>query len=386
MRLSNTVLVQVLSSCLSTGLFLWLCLGLGYDYVPYARIPSTKVVENQEAFHDQQQPIINTTPEHNPNTTPEHIPNTAHYVYILANVSADFSFAFSEVLSIYAASRYWQPDAIYLHTNAPAEALERARSGAAGKWTRLLFQVPRLHIVAVTVPTHAANGKEINLIEHKSDFVRVQALRDYGGAYLDFDVHPLRDIRVLRESGFHAVARRQQGENGEVNSGVFMNKPHSSMIELWSEGMHSAFTGDWSTHSNGALTVVCERLVASPPDVLIMERNAFAPGSWMRDDTIRLLEVHDDETSSLDMMTPDGHLPEFDEERIRWSAPEKTPRRSRSGRTTGPGRICYTPLTTTRATLRFPALVILRLATSSSAAATWPVPYIRWPGPYSNRA
>ncbi|EJP62699.1 glycosyl transferase [Beauveria bassiana ARSEF 2860] len=331
MRLSNTVLVQVLSSCLSTGLFLWLCLSLGYDYVPYARMPSTKavenqeVVENQEAVHNQQQPIINTTPEHNPNTTPEHIPNTAHYVYILANVSADFSFAFSEVLSIYAASRYWQPDVIYLHTNAPAEALERARSGAAGKWTWLLFQVPRLHIVAVTVPTHAANGKEISLIEHKSDFVRVQALRDYGGVYLDFDVHPLRDIRVLRESGFHAVAGRQQGENGEVNSGVFMNKPHSSMIELWSEGMHSAFTGDWSTHSNGALTVVCERLVASPPDVLIMERNAFAPGSWMRDDTIRLLEVHDDETSSLDMLTPDGHLPEFNEERTRWSAPEKKP-------------------------------------------------------------
>ncbi len=316
-RLNNTVLVL---SCMGTGLFLWLFLSLGRDYVPYARIPSTKVVDTSagtEPVVDQKLIV---------DTTPAYIPNTAHYVYILANVSGDFSFAFSEVLSIYATSRYWQPDAIYLHTNAPADALERARSGAAGKWTRLLFQVPNLRIAAVEVPTHAHNGKEISLMEHKSDFVRVQALREHGGIYLDFDVHPLRDIKTLRESGFQAVVGRQQGDNAEVNSGVFMNKAHSKMIELWSEGMNEAFTGEWSAHSNGALTIVCEHLVADPGEVLIMERQAFAPGSWLKDDTIRLLQVHDDETSSLEMMTPDGRLPEYDEERMtRWAVPKKHP-------------------------------------------------------------
>ncbi|ATY63618.1 glycosyl transferase [Cordyceps militaris] len=311
LRFNNTVLVL---SCLGTGLLLWLFLSVGRDYVPYVRIPSTKTDGSSPPVPPADQTLL-------ADPTPEHIPNTAHYVYILADVSGDFSFAFSEVLSIYATSRYWQPEAIYLHTNAPAEALERARSGAAGKWTRLLFAVPNLRVAAVTVPTHARNGKEIRLMEHKSDFVRVQAMREYGGAYLDFDVHPLRSVRALRESGFHAVAGRQQGDNAEINSGVFMNKPHSQMIELWSEGMNEAFTGEWSAHSNGALTVVCERLVASPGEVLIMERHAFAPGSWMKDDTIRLLEAHPDEPSSLDMMTPDGHLPQYDEEPMtRWTA------------------------------------------------------------------
>ncbi|KAM3432716.1 hypothetical protein NHJ13734_006752 [Beauveria thailandica] len=302
-RLTSTVLVL---SCLGTVLFLWLFLGLDHDFMSYARITSAKTMDDHE-------PV------------PEHIPNTAHYVYILANVSGDFSFAFSEVLSIYATSRYWRPDAIYLHTNAPAEALERARSGAAGKWTQLLFQVPNLRIAAATVPTHARNGKEIRLMEHKSDFVRVQAIREHGGVYLDFDVHPLRDVRALRESGFHAVAGRQKG--AEINSGVFMSKPHSRMIELWSEGADEAFTGEWTAHSNGVLTVVCERLVAETPEVLIMERNAFAPGSWTSDDTVRLLEAHDDETSSLAMLSPDGHLPEYDDEEpmTRWSAPKRRP-------------------------------------------------------------
>ncbi|KAM3483797.1 hypothetical protein MY8738_002847 [Beauveria namnaoensis] len=312
-KLNSTVLVL---SCLGTLLFLSLFLGLGHDFVSYSRITSSKTVDDHETNPEQELVV---------DTTPEYIPNTAHYVYILANVSGDFSFAFSEVLSIYATSRYWRPDAIYLHTNAPTEALERARSGAAGKWTQLLFQVPNLRIAAATVPTHAQSGKEIRLIEHKSDFVRVQAIREHGGVYLDFDVHPLRDVRVLRESGFHAVTGRQQG--AEINSGVFMSKPHSRMVELWSEGMNEAFTGEWTAHSNGVLTVVCERLVAETSEVLIMERNAFAPGSWKSDDTVRLLEVHDDDMSSLDMLSPDGHLPEYDDEEpmTRWSAPQRRP-------------------------------------------------------------
>lgn len=137
-------------------------------------------------------------------------------------------------------------------------------------------------------------------------------------------MHPLRDIKPLRESGFHAIVGRQHGDNGEISSGFFMSKPQSKMIQLWSEGIQEAFTGAWSAHSNGALTVVYEQLVANPHEVLVMERNAFAPGSWMEDDLVRLLEVHEDETSSLELMTPDGHLPQYTEERMtRWVTPTR---------------------------------------------------------------
>lgn len=312
-RINSTVIIL---ACVGTGLFLWLLLSVSRDTFPYVRMPSTRV-ESHETTAVPEQKLLTETP-------PAYIPNTVHYVYILANTSGDFNFAFSEVLSIYGTAQHLKPDTIYLHTNAPPAALERARSGEAGKYTRLLFQVPNLAIANVEVPTHTRNGKEIHAMEHKSDFVRVKALRDYGGVYLDFDVHPLRDLKPIRESGFAAVTGRQHG--GEVNSGVFMNKPHCKLIEMWADGMHDAFDGQWSTHSNGAVTTISEQLVSEPGEVLIMERQAFAPGSWGQDDTVDLLQVHDGETSALDMMDPDGNLPIFETEKItRFSAIKKNP-------------------------------------------------------------
>lgn len=240
------------------------------------------------------------------------IPNTVHYVYILKDGTNDFHFKFSEILSVYSTQHYWKPDTIYLHTNAPDDALVRARSGAAGKWTKLLFDLPALEVVQAEAPVVTNSGKEIKFIEHRSDFVRVAALQKYGGTYLDFDVHALRDIKVLRQAGFDAVTGRQEGT--ELNSGTFMTKAGSKMIDLWHQKMQTSYNGDWTAHSNGALTLVGDQLIGEPGELLAMERDAFAPGSWLEGDTIKLLEVHDDAKSNLDIMDADGHLPEYGED------------------------------------------------------------------------
>ncbi|KAK4232882.1 hypothetical protein C8A03DRAFT_19929, partial [Achaetomium macrosporum] len=119
----------------------------------------------------------------------EVIPNQVHFVYILKNTSHDFSFEFSHFLSIYAAWHYWRPHAIYLHTNVAANGPEvaRARNGTTGKWNHYIFTLFELKINQVDVPTHAGNAMELQNIEHKSDFVRVKAVYELGGVYIDFD-------------------------------------------------------------------------------------------------------------------------------------------------------------------------------------------------------
>lgn len=258
--------------------------------------------------------------------TPDPIPNNVHFVYILADPVGDFTFKFKHFLSVYAAWYYWQPDLIYLHTNAHEQAIARARDGHAGKWSKLIFTAfDSLGINIVEAPTHTNTGVEIKGLEHKSDFVRVKAVHEIGGVYIDFDVHALRDIRVLRESGFKAVAGRQFG--GQINSGVFMSIKGGRMVELWMHGMHEAYTGGWTTHSNEVITKLSQRLVREPSEILIMERDAFAPGSWKNGDTDNLFRPHDDNLTSTSPPFTDGEtLPKYEETfDERWEMPHNFP-------------------------------------------------------------
>lgn len=181
-----------------------------------------------------------------------HIPNIAHFVYVVNDPASDLRFEFKHYLSIFSAQYYWRPQIIYLHTNAHPDVVQRCRNGFSGKWSKLLFNLANLQVLNATVPTHAGNGKQIQGLEHKSDFVRVKAVHEYGGVYIDFDVYPLRDIAVLRESGFRAIAGRQ--DEGQINSGTFMSVKQGKLIKLWMEGMHQAYTGGWTTHSNEVIT------------------------------------------------------------------------------------------------------------------------------------
>lgn len=238
------------------------------------------------------------------------IPNIAHFVYILSNTSDTFDFAFSHYLSIFAASYYWNPTTIYFHTNADAASRASARDGTSGKWTQLIFNTPNLIIHSVEAPTHAGNGHELQGMEHRSDFVRVQAVHDVGGVYIDWDVHALRDLKPLRESGFSAVAGKQIEE--QINSGTFLSRPESKMMRLWVQGMNEAYTGGWTTHSNAVLTQIGRKLVAEPGEMLVLERDAFAPWSWNGDDCARLFSPHQEEPSNLEGVRQGDLLPEVE--------------------------------------------------------------------------
>ncbi|KZZ97693.1 glycosyl transferase [Moelleriella libera RCEF 2490] len=233
------------------------------------------------------------------------IPNLVHYVYVLKNSSSDeLAFSFGDYLSMAASSYYLRPTKLFLHTDAPAETIKRAQKGLSGKWSRLMFDLPGFTVMPATVPRTANNGMEINIMEHKSDFVRVAAVKAHGGLYVDFDVYPLRDLRSLRHSGFQGVVGRQL--EGSVNSGTFLSAPGSKMIKLWHREMYEVYDGSWEEHSNSVIRRVSENLISEPGEALILERNAFAPGSWTSQDASHLFEVHDDVESNL------AHLDEED--------------------------------------------------------------------------
>ncbi|KAH7374578.1 hypothetical protein B0T11DRAFT_334139 [Plectosphaerella cucumerina] len=231
------------------------------------------------------------------------IPNIVHYVFLLKDPEADFPLQFSHFLSIYGAYRLWVPEKIYLHTNVAADSapVQRAKSGDAGKWNKLVFELPGLIVNQVEVPEHAGNGVNITMMEHKSDFVRVKMVHQYGGIYTDLDVQPLRDIAALRTSGYRAIGGREYGfrdprgniHPGTLNSGTFMSVAGGAMITGWMERMNEVFDQGWITHSNNALTSVAEELEDEGGcEMLTLNRQGFAPGSWTDTDVATLFDTH----------------------------------------------------------------------------------------------
>lgn len=241
------------------------------------------------------------------------IPNILNLVYVLSDpIDGTFPLQFSHFLSVYSAWHHWQPDTILLHTNVEANstAVHRAQNGEAGKWAQRVFEIPGLVINTVPVPTHANNGVRINGMEHKSDFVRVQAVHDFGGVYIDMDVHSLKDLRPLREAGYSGIAGKQT--DGWINSGTFMSEKGGRMIKLWKDRMHATYDGWWTTHSNKALTQVGRELAKEPCAMLILRPSAFAPMGWRSFNTERLFTNHFEPLALY--FDNDGGLPAYPED------------------------------------------------------------------------
>ncbi|KAK2054028.1 hypothetical protein LY76DRAFT_629166 [Colletotrichum caudatum] len=239
------------------------------------------------------------------------IPNQVHYVWAQNDTGADLLFTFEQYLSVYSAWHYWKPDTIYIHTNAHDTTIDRARRGVVSKWAMRMLAVPGLKVNRVEMPTTTKHGVSFSFKEHISDFARVRAVHDYGGVYIDFDIQPLRDVAVLRRSGFSAIGGRQN--DNHLNSGSFMAKRGSRMIAKWMSMMHEVYDGGWTTHSNDALTAVAHSLVPDAGEMLIMDREAFAPIGWSFDDARELFGLHNDTESPLEHHVPGQPLPLYDD-------------------------------------------------------------------------
>ncbi|KAK3346644.1 hypothetical protein B0T25DRAFT_552510 [Lasiosphaeria hispida] len=229
------------------------------------------------------------------NTTGESsdvIPNYVHYVWLLKDPSV-FRLDFKVFVSVYSAHVYFQPERIYIHTDATPSVLERARA-SGDVWTRRVLALPEIAFNHVTAPTATNRGVKITQMEHKADFLRIEALRTHGGIYIDTDAVPLRNVAPLRHAGFAnvvggAVALTMK-HAGYVNNGVLLARPNTILMNIWLQASHHVFDGKWATASIHLLTDLVYRLGAIPSEILIVHPRAFAPTSWEVDDQRRLFE------------------------------------------------------------------------------------------------
>lgn len=227
----------------------------------------------------------------------EPIPNIVHYVWLLnpQKNNTNTRLEFKHFLSLYAASIYWKPEKIFIHTDiAEGDFLpEPGTETPEDEWNLLITGQPNVEVNHITAPSHVpGTNRTIDRIEHKSDFLRLHMMRTYGGIYLDWDAHPLRDIKPLRYSGFKAVVGREP--SNRIQTGTYMARRDSDLMKTWSEKMSLAYDGTWTHHSNTLLTYLAPRMVPQPGEVLIMEQDAFTPGDFTTPSYNRFYDIHND--------------------------------------------------------------------------------------------
>ena len=198
-------------------------------------------------------------------------------------------------MSVYSAYLKLRPDVIYIHTNAPPEALEEART-SSDQWTRAIANLPSVELRYTDPPNSTSKHRvTITSLTHEADFVRTRVLRQFGGVYMDLDLYVIKDFGPLRRAGFNTVVARLVDHS--ISNGMLMVTPDSFLLQAFDELQDEVYKGeDWASHSVGLITPLVYMVLANDTgdQLLIMEQDAFFPASWEPDGVYKLYEIHQD--------------------------------------------------------------------------------------------
>ena len=235
-----------------------------------------------------------------------------HFTYLVkeANEYGDFNvtdLALSRFISIYSAWLYMKPERIFIHTNIKATFFSKLDESTHPHFAAII-RLPNLMLQHVELPRRSTKDIEIAGYEAKSDFIRVQALYDHGGVYMDTDVYALRDFSPLRHMGYGAVLAHQH--DGRVCTAMMMTVPRGRLFTAFRRLLDKVFSGSWDLHS----TTLLQRLAhdfssAAGNPVMTLPRETFFAGSWNDEDLIKgYSEKADIATNLTDWTTCDPQL------------------------------------------------------------------------------
>ena len=186
-----------------------------------------------------------------------------HFVYGMEAGTVATNFTFLSYLAILSAYQLHQPNVtVHVHHHYTL----------TGHWFDKLHSVLGPALVQHVVPdVTSIFNRPVSHYAHKADIVRLEALRKYGGVYLDADVITIRPLHpllaystVLAEEpigpgllnyavtllvdGYGSTAERVRGVDGLANA-VILAQANSPFIESWYQRYRTFDSSSWDFHS-----------------------------------------------------------------------------------------------------------------------------------------
>ncbi|KAL4235990.1 hypothetical protein ACF0H5_004378 [Mactra antiquata] len=146
----------------------------------------------------------------------QRVPNVVHYVWYKRG-----ELSFVPFLSLLGVIRFVKPCVIVFHGAAPY-----------GKyWDAFTYLWPRVILLKRKAPTTIFN-KPLGYVEHASDIMRIEALINYGGIYMDTDTILVKSVDKLRN--YSCVMSEQS--SGLMGSAFVMSEKNGTFVNKWMNG------------------------------------------------------------------------------------------------------------------------------------------------------
>jgi len=161
--------------------------------------------------------------------------------------SSDCSLLFE--IAVKTASRLLSSSTVEESAELGGEILVHTNGLPDGPICRRIAAARHVRLLPIGAPS-AIYGRRVLWHQHQADVIRMQALRRWGGVYLD------TDALVLQPETIHALLRRRlavigEQEEGGICNGVILAPPSSPFIQRWAAqyvsfkdsemGMHSSY-------------------------------------------------------------------------------------------------------------------------------------------------
>ncbi|CAD6565010.1 MAG: hypothetical protein CYPHOPRED_005020 [Cyphobasidiales sp. Tagirdzhanova-0007] len=206
------------------------------------------------------------------------VPPILHFVFGLNQTFGGKNFGYVAYLSMYSAMVETKPKRVMFWYLFLPTTIEE------GVWwlEEIEDEVERLGIkFELKEARHFDNifGNPIAQYAHKADIIRLEALLEYGGIYLDLDVISIRSYAPLMH--FDTVIGLEGGLDHLPRQGVcnalIISRPNSTFLQRWYQSYHTFKDKDWAAHS---VALPFRMAVSHPEEVLIMDPYSFFYPLW----------------------------------------------------------------------------------------------------------
>lgn len=166
-----------------------------------------------------------------------HHPPLVHYAK-LARGSKASSINFREFTSVLSVYKFLKPEKITFHTYGD---ITGRYWDEVNSWNKVHVELNKIS------PVRKIGGKPVRYIQHEADYIKLRALRQYGGLALDFDVVIINATRLHQKQRLSECVLSEEGEY--VNGGFYSCIRNSSFVAKWLESYDQDYRPDLWLHN-----------------------------------------------------------------------------------------------------------------------------------------